>query len=158
MGKASERLMLPALQLTLPEIIDVNMPSEGVFHNLLLVSIKKEYPGHARKVMSALWGLGLVMLAKAIIVLDHDVDVQNLSEVAWRVTANIDPASDIVISEGPVDDLDHASKNYGYGSKMGLDATSKGKLDGRDREWPDDITMDNEIINLVEKRWEEYGI
>ena len=158
MGKASERLMLPALQLTLPEIIDVNMPSEGVFHNLLLVSIKKEYPGHARKVMSALWGLGLVMLAKAIIVLDHDVDVQNLSEVAWRVTANIDPASDIVISEGPVDDLDHASKNYGYGSKMGLDATSKGKLDGRDREWPDDITMDNETINLVEKRWEEYGI
>ncbi len=158
MGKASERLMLPALQLTLPEIIDVNMPSEGVFHNLLLVSIKKEYPGHARKVMSALWGLGLVMLAKAIIVLDHDVDVQNLSEVAWRVTANIDPASDIVISEGPVDDLDHASKNYGYGSKMGLDATSKGKLDGRDREWPDDITMDNQIINLVEKRWEEYGI
>ena len=158
MGKASERLMLPALQLTLPEIIDVNMPSEGVFHNLLLVSIKKEYPGHARKVMSALWGLGLVMLAKAIIVLDHDVDVQNLSEVAWRVTANIDPASDIVISEGPVDDLDHASKNYGYGSKMGLDASSKGKLDGRDREWPDDITMDNEIINLVEKRWEEYGI
>ena len=158
MGKASERLMLPALQLTLPEIIDVNMPSEGVFHNLLLVSIKKEYPGHARKVMSALWGLGLVMLAKAIIVLDHDVDVQNLSEVAWRVTANIDPASDIVISEGPVDDLDHASKNYGYGSKMGLDSTSKGKLDGRDREWPDDITMDNQIINLVEKRWEEYGI
>ena len=114
MGKASERLMLPALQLTLPEIIDVNMPSEGVFDNLLLVSIKKEYPGHARKVMSALWGLGLVMLAKAIIVLDHDVDVQNLSEVAWRVTANIDPASDIVISEGPVDDLDHASKNFQF--------------------------------------------
>jgi 4-hydroxy-3-polyprenylbenzoate decarboxylase len=158
MGKASERLMLPALQLTLPEIIDVNMPAEGVFHNLLLVSIKKEYPGHARKVMSALWGLGLVMLAKAIIVLDHDVDVQNLSEVAWRVTANIDPSSDIVISEGPVDDLDHASKNYGYGSKMGLDATSKGKLDGRDRDWPDDITMDDEIIKLVEKRWDEYGI
>ena len=131
MGKASERLMLPALQLTVPEVVDINMPAEGIFHNLVLVSIKKEYPGHARKVMYALWGLGLLMLAKAIIVVDHSVNVQDLSEVAWRVTANIDPSRDIVLVDGPVDDLDHASASPRYGSKMGIDATAKGEMDGR---------------------------
>ena len=158
MGKAGERLMLPALQLTLPEVVDVNMPAEGIFHNLLLVSIKKEYPGHARKVMYALWGLGLLMLAKAIVVVDHHVDVQDPSEVAWRVTANIDPARDIVFVEGPVDDLDHASATPRFGSKLGIDATAKGPMDGRAREWPPDIVMSEEIRGLVDGKWNEYGI
>ena len=158
MGKASERLMLPALQMTLPEVVDMNMPAEGIFHNLVVVSIKKEYPGHARKVMYALWGLGLLMLAKTIIVVDHHVDVQDLSELAWRVTANIDPAQDIVFVDGPVDDLDHAASSPKYGSKMGIDATAKGQMDGRARGWPPDIEMSEEIKRLVDSKWSEYGI
>ena len=158
MGKASERLLLPALQLTLPEVVDINMPAEGIFHNLVLVSIKKEYPGHARKVMYALWGLGLLMLAKTIIVVDHYVDVHNLSELAWRVTANIDPARDVVLVDGPIDDLDHAAASPRYGSKMGIDATAKGAMDGRTREWPPDIEMSEEIKRLVDSKWSQYGI
>ena len=158
MGKAAGRLMLPALQLTLPEIVDVNMPAEGVFHNLLIVSMRKEYPGHPRKVMYALWGLGLLMLTKAIIVVDHDVNVQDVSEVSWRVTNNINPATDVVFAEGPIDDLDHATPVPRYGSKMGIDATAKGKMDGRAREWPPDIVMSEEITQMVDARWSEYGI
>lgn len=158
MGKASERVMLPALQAALPEVVDINMPAEGIFHNLVIVSIKKEYAGHARKVMNALWGLGLMMLTKAIVVVDHYVDVQNPSEVAWRVTANLDPGADIVFSEGPIDDLDHASANPRYGVKIGIDATAKGRMDGRRREWPPDIEMDDGIKALVSRKWREYGL
>ena len=158
MGKASERLLLPALQMTLPEVVDMNMPAEGVFHNLLLVSIRKEFPGHARKVMYALWGLGLLMLVKTIIVVDHFVDVQDLSEVAWRVTNNIDPARDIVLVDGPIDDLDHATPTPKYGSKIGIDATAKGPMDGRRREWPADIVMSDDVKRLVDGKWGEYGI
>ena len=158
MGKAGERLLLPALQLTLPEVVDVNMPAEGIFHNLLLVSIKKEYPGHPRKVMYGLWGTGLLMLAKTIVVVDDSVNVQDLSEVAWRVAANIDPANDIVMVDGPVDDLDHSAAAPRYGSKMGIDATAKGVMDGRAREWPPDIVMSEEIKRLVGNKWSEYGI
>ena len=158
MGTAAARVMLPAVQMTLPELVDMNMPAEGIFHNLVIVSVKKEYPGHPRKVMYALWGLGLLMLAKTIIVVDHFVDVQDLSEVAWRVTNNIDPARDVVFADGPIDDLDHATPVPKYGSKMGIDATAKGPLDGRTREWPADIVMSEEIVRLVDKRWTEYGI
>ena len=158
MGKAGERIMLPALQLILPEVVDVNMPAEGVFHNLLLVSIRKEYAGHPRKVMYALWGTGLLMLAKTIVIVDDTVDVQNLSEVAWRVTANLDPSNDIVIVDGPVDDLDHSSPLPRHGSKMGVDATAKGSIDGRVREWPADIVMDENIKQLVDAKWKEYMI
>ena len=158
MGKASERLLMPALQMTLPEVVDINMPAEGIFHNLVIVSVKKEYPGHARKVMYALWGLGLLMLAKTIVVVDHFVDVQNLSEVAWRVTNNIDPARDVVFVDGPIDDLDHATPTPRYGSKMGIDATAKGPMDGRAREWPPDIVMSEDIKRLVDSKWSEYGI
>jgi 4-hydroxy-3-polyprenylbenzoate decarboxylase len=157
MGKAVERLMLPALQLTLPEVVDINMPAEGVFHNLVIVSMKKEYPGHTRKVMNAIWGLGLMMLAKGIIIVDDTVNVQDLSEVAWRVTSNINPDTDLVITEGPVDDLDHASPTPKYGSKLGIDATKKTALDGRERIWPPDIIMSEEIKLLVTSRWSEYG-
>ena len=158
MGKATERLFLPIMQMVLPEIVDVNMPAEGVFHNLVIVSIKKEYPGQAQKVMYALWGLGLMMLAKAIIVVDDFVNVQDVSEVAWRVTNNLDASRDITIAAGPVDDLDHASPTARFGSKVGIDATAKGPLEGRLREWPPDIVMSDEIRALVDGRWAEYGI
>ena len=158
MGTAAAKLMMPALQLTLPEVVDISMPAEGAFFNLVIVSIKKEYPGHARKVMHALWGLGLLMLSKTIVVVDHFVDVQNPSEVAWRVTNNIDPARDVVFADGPIDDLDHAAPVPRYGSKMGIDATAKGTMDGRTREWPPDIVMSEEIKRLVESKWSQYGI
>lgn len=158
MGKASERLLLPVLQKVLPEVVDINMPAEGIFHNLVLVSIKKEYPGHARKVMYALWGLGLLALAKTIVVFDSHVNVQDLSEAAWRVTNNINPATDIVFAEGPLDDLDHATPTPKYGSKMGIDATAKGPMDGRQRPWPPEILMSEEIKRLVDSRWKEYGL
>jgi 4-hydroxy-3-polyprenylbenzoate decarboxylase len=158
MGKASERIMLPALQMTLPEVVDINMPAEGIFHNLVIVSIKKEYAGHAAKVMHALWGIGLMMLAKTIVVVDHYVDVQNVSEVAWRVATNLDPGRDIIFTEGPLDDLEQASAKPRYGSKMGIDATAKGPMDGFQREWPPDIVMSEEIKRLVDSRWGEYGI
>ncbi len=158
MGKAAERILLPALQLTLPEVVDINMPAEGVFHNLVIVAIRKEYRGHARKVMHALWGLGLLSLTKTIIVVDADVNVHDPSEVAWRVTANINPATDLVLSEGPLDDLDVSTPTYRQGSKMGIDATSKGEMDGFPREWPDDVVMSDEVKALVDDRWGEYGL
>ena len=158
MGKVTERVFLPALRLVLPEIVDINMPAEGCFHNLVLVSIKKEYPGQAHKVIHGLWGLGLMSLAKTIIVVDHFVNVQDVSEVAWRVTANIDPAQDLVLSTGPIDDLDHATPTPKFGSKVGIDATQKGPLEGRQREWPPDIVMSPEIKELVSRKWSEYGI
>ena len=158
MGVAAGRLLLPALRMTLPEVVDINMPAEGVFHNLVIVSIKKEYAGHARKVMHALWGLGLLMLAKTIIVVDHFVNVQDPSEVAWRVSNNIDPARDVVFADGPIDDLDHATPVAKYGSKMGIDATAKGPMDGRTREWPPDVVMSEEIKRLVDEKWDQYGI
>jgi 4-hydroxy-3-polyprenylbenzoate decarboxylase len=149
--------MLPILQMVLPEITDINMPAEGIFHNLVLVSMKKEYPGHVRKVMYALWGLGLLMLSKTIVVFDEHVDLHDLSEVAWRLTNNINPATDIVFAEGPLDDLDHATPVPKYGSKMGIDVTAKGTEDGRQRPWPPEIVMDEQVKNLVDSRWQEYG-
>jgi 4-hydroxy-3-polyprenylbenzoate decarboxylase len=158
MGKVTERVFLPTIRMVLPEVVDINMPAEGVFHNLVIVSIKKEYPGQARKVMYGLWGMGLMSLAKAIIVVDHFVDVQNPSEVAWRVANNIDAANDLVFADGPVDDLDHASRTPRFGSKVGIDATRKGPEEGRQREWPPDIAMSPEIKDLVDSKWLEYGI
>ena len=158
MGKVTERVFLPIMQTVLPEIVDINMPAEGVFHNLVLVSIKKEFPGHAQKVMYGLWGLGLMSLAKAIIVVDHYVDVHNLSEVTWRVTNNIDAARDIITVQGPVDDLDHASPTPKFGSKVGIDATAKGPGEGNPREWPPDIVMSDEVKALVDSKWDQYGI
>ena len=158
MGKVTERVFLPALRLILPEIVDLNMPAEGIFHNLVIVSIKKEYPGQARKVMHGLWGLGLMSLAKTIVVVDHFVNVQDPSEVAWRVTNNIDPGQDLVVITGPVDDLDHASATPKFGSKIGIDATQKSLQEGHQREWPPDIVMSPEVKELVDRKWTEYGI
>ena len=158
MGKVTERVFLPIIQAVLPEVVDINMPAEGVFHNLVLVSIKKEYPGQARKVMYGLWGMGLMSLAKTIIVVDHFVNVQDLSEVTWRVTNNIDPSQDVLFASGPLDDLDHSSPTPKFGSKIGIDATAKGPMEGRQREWPPDIVMSDEIVALVDGKWAEYGI
>ena len=158
MGSASTKVLFPALQMTLPEIVDINMPAEGAFHNILIVSIKKAYPGHARKVMYALWGLGLLMLTKTIIVLDSYVNVHDMSEVAWRVATKINPSTDLVMVEGPADDLEHATTTPKYGSKIGLDATTKGKKDGRSKEWPDEIIMQEDIKNIVTKKWDNYRI
>lgn len=159
LGKATERLFLPLMQLVVPEIVDVNMPAEGVFHNLVVVSIRKRFPGQARKVMYALWGLMLLSLSKYIWVVDEDVDVQNMSEVLFHVTSNTDPRRDSVIVDGPLDALDHATDRFAYGAKMGLDATRKRPdLDHFPHEWPHDIRMAPEIERLVSARWHEYGI
>src|SRR5580765_8597633 len=136
MGKAIERIFLPLMRLQLPEIRDIAMPAEGIFHNLILVAIRKSYPGHARKVMHAIWGLGQAMFSKVIVVVDEDVDVQNYREVAWKVLNNIDPERDIQFVMGPVDSLDHASRLPNYGSKMGVDATRKWPEEGFTRRWP----------------------
>jgi 4-hydroxy-3-polyprenylbenzoate decarboxylase len=157
LGKATERLFLPLMQLVAPEIVDVNMPAEGVFHNLVIVSIKRHYPGQAQKVMYGLWGMGQMMFARNIVVVDDDVNVQDLSEVTWRVTANVDARRDLVIVDGPVDVLDHAAPRPLIGGKLGIDATRKGALDGYTREWPPDIEMSAEIRELVDRRWKEYG-
>ena len=159
MGKVTERMFLPLVKTILPEVVDMNMPAEGAFHNLVIVSMKKEYPGQARKVMHGLWGMGLMSLTKGIIVVDHFVDVQNVSEVAWRVTANMDPAHDFVFTTGPIDDLDHASAVPKFGSKVGIDATVKMSQEGgRTREWPPDVVMSPEIRELVDRKWASYGI
>jgi 4-hydroxy-3-polyprenylbenzoate decarboxylase len=159
MGKVTERMFLPLVRTILPEVVDMNMPAEGAFHNLVIVSMKKEYPGQARKVMHGLWGMGLMSLAKGIIVVDHFVDVQNVSEVAWRVASNMDPAQDFVFTTGPIDDLDHASATPKFGSKVGIDATAKMEPEGgRTREWPPDVVMSPEIKTLVDRKWADYGI
>ena len=158
MGKVTERIFMPMIKLILPEVVDINMPAEGIFHNLVLVSIKKEYPGHARKVMYGLWGLGLMSLAKTIVVVDHFVDVQNPSEVAWRVANTINPSRDLVVVEGPLDDLDVGSASAKFGGKLGIDGTQKMAQEGYQGEWPPDILMTPEIKQLVDSKWADYQI
>ncbi|MEW6675363.1 MAG: menaquinone biosynthesis decarboxylase [Nitrospirota bacterium] len=158
MAKATERIFLPLLRLDFPEIKDMNLPMEGVFHNAAIVSIKKSYPGHAKKIIHGLWGKGQMMFAKLIIVVDDDVDVQNLSYTAWRVLNNIDWKRDVVIAEGPLDALDHSANWPRYGSKMGIDATRKSREEGMMRDWPEEIYMTEEIKKLVDARWKEYGL
>ena len=158
MGKAVERIFLPLMRLTLPEIVDVNLPPEGVFHNLMIVSIRKSYAGHARKVMSGIWAMGQAMFTKCVIVVDEDCDVQDLAEVVLRVTNNIDPERDIQFTLGPVDSLDHASRLPNYGSKMGIDATRKWAAEGFTREWPQMLTMPEEVKARVEKIVKDLGL
>lgn len=158
MGKATERLFLPLMRLFLPEIIDVNMPAEGIFHNLVLVSIKKRFPGHARKVIFGLWGLGLLSLAKAIVVVDDWVDVQNLSQTAWQTLGNVDWSHDVVHTEGPVDHLDHASRHHSHGGKIGIDATAKLPEEGYARNWPEVISMDTDVKARIDEIWGQLDL
>ncbi len=158
MGKATERLFLPLLKLMIPEIIDMNLPLFGVFHNFAFLSIDKRYPFQAKKVMHGIWGMGQMMFTKIIVVVDKDVNVHNVDEVMWRVGNNVDPRRDITFVDGPMDALEHASQLPKIGSKMGIDATKKWPEEGFAREWPDDIRMSPEIVNLVNRKWNTYGI
>jgi 4-hydroxy-3-polyprenylbenzoate decarboxylase len=157
LGKATERIFLPAIRTSVPEIVDYDLPVAGAFHNCVIVSIRKAFPGHAQKVMHAIWGLGLLSLAKSVVVVDEWVDVHDYEEVFFRVTANVDPKRDVMISEGPLDHLDHAPTRQFYGGKLGIDATHKGPAEGT-REWPPEIVMTHEVKALVDRRWAEYGI
>ena len=158
LGHATERIFLPLLKLTVPEIVDYHMPAEGGFHNLVFVSIDKQYPGQAYKVMNALWGAGLMSLAKVLVVLDKDVNVRNPQEAWWVALNNIDPERDVRFTMGPVDVLDHASRGFTYGSKMGIDATRKLPEEGFTREWPPVIEMDAATKGRVDAMWSKLGI
>ncbi len=158
LGHATERIFLPLLRMNVPEIVDYHMPAEGIFHNLVFVSIDKQYPGQAWKVINGLWGMGLMSLAKLIVVVDKDVDVQDPEEAWWVALNHIDPERDVRFTMGPIDVLDHASRAFTYGSKMGIDATTKWKEEGFDREWPERIEMDAETKARVDAMWDELGI
>lgn len=158
LGHATERIFLPLLKLTLPEITDLHMPAEGIFHNLVFVSINKQYPGQAYKVMNGLWGQGLMSLAKVIVVLDKDVNVRDPKEAWWVALNHIDPERDVRFSLGPIDVLDHSSRGFTFGSKMGIDATRKWKEEGFTREWPNKIVMDEATKRTVDAMWPELGI
>jgi 4-hydroxy-3-polyprenylbenzoate decarboxylase len=157
LGKATERIFLPAIRMSVPELVDYDLPVAGAFHNCCIVSIRKQYPGHAQKVMHAIWGLGLLSLTKSVVVVDEEVDVHDYEQVFFRVGANVDPKRDVLITEGPLDHLDHAPTLQFYGGKLGIDATHKGSAEGT-REWPPEIEMSDEVRARVTSRWEEYGI
>jgi len=157
LGKATERIFLPAIKMTVPEIVDYDLPVAGAFHNCVIVSIRKRFPGHAQKVMHAIWGLGLLSLTKAIVVVDEWVDVHDYEDVFFRVGANVDPQRDVLLTEGPLDHLDHAPTRQFYGGKIGIDATHKGPEEGT-REWPPEIEMSDAVKALVDRRWNEYGL
>jgi 4-hydroxy-3-polyprenylbenzoate decarboxylase len=157
LGKATERIFLPAIKMTVPEIVDFDLPVAGAFHNCAIVSIRKRFPGHARKVMHAIWGLGMLSLTKSIVVVDEHVNVHDYEEVFFYVGANVDAKRDVVLTEGPLDHLDHAPTLQFFGGKIGIDATAKGPLEGT-REWPTEIRMSDEVKALVDARWSEYGL
>jgi 4-hydroxy-3-polyprenylbenzoate decarboxylase len=158
LGKATERMFLPLIRMTVPDMHDMNLPLEGVFHNCAIVSVRKRYPGHAKKLMNAVWGLGLLSLSRCVIVVDHDVDVHDLSAVAFRAFSNVDPGRDMLLVDGPVDALDHAAPYFAYGSKIGFDATRKWPGEGVVRPWPEEIRMTDEVRAAVDARWAEFGI
>src|SRR5205814_3942915 len=157
LGKATERIFLPAVRMSVPEIVDYDLPVAGAFHNCAIVSIRKTFPGQAQKIMHAVWGLGLLSLTKCVIVVDGHVDVHDYEQVTFYVGANVDPKRDVVLSEGPLDHLDHAPEHQFVGGKLGLDATAKLPEEGA-RPWPEEIEMSAEIRDLVDRRWDEYGI
>jgi 4-hydroxy-3-polyprenylbenzoate decarboxylase len=158
MGYAVERMFLPVMKMQYPEIADVAMPAEGIFHNLMIVAIRKSYPGHARKIMNAIWSLGQAMFTKVIVVVDHDVDVHNYSEVVWKALCAIDPERDVQFNLGPADTLDHASRIQDFGSKMGIDATRKWGSEGFARPWPDEILMDAGTKARIDSLWKNFGL
>ena len=157
-GHAIERIFLPVMKMQYPEIVDVAMPAEGIFQNLMIVSIRKSYPGHARKVMNAIWSLGQAMFTKVIVVVDHDVDVQSSREVVWKALCAIDPERDTQFVLGPVDTLDHAARRQDFGSKMGIDATRKWPEEGYTGRWPDEIKMDDATKKRVDALWNQLKI
>lgn len=157
-GKATERIFLPLIQMMIPEIVDYDLPVEGVFHNCCIVSIDKRYPKHAQKVMNAIWGAGLLSLSKLVVVVDADCDVHDYSEVAWRAFGNVDYAHDLLLTSGPVDHLDHSAYSQFWGGKLGLDATRKLPTEGYLREWPEMLVQDPAVVARVDARWSEYAV
>jgi 4-hydroxy-3-polyprenylbenzoate decarboxylase len=157
-GHAIERVFLPVMKMQYPEIVDVAMPAEGIFQNLMIVAIKKSYPGHARKIMNAIWSLGQAMFTKVVVVVDHDVNVQDSREVVWKALCAIDPERDIQFVLGPVDTLDHAARRQDFGSKMGIDATRKWPEEGYTGRWPDEIKMDSDTKRRVDEIWRRLKI
>jgi 4-hydroxy-3-polyprenylbenzoate decarboxylase len=158
MGYAVERIFLPMMQMVHPEIVDVSMPAEGIFTNLMIVAIRKSYPGHARKIMHAIWSMGQAMLTKVVVVVDHDVDVQKPGEVVWKALCAIDPQRDVEFVLGPLDTLDHAARMQDFGSKMGIDGTRKWPEEGFARPWPDEIRMTSEVKSRIDALWGKLGL
>ncbi|MGK5676161.1 menaquinone biosynthesis decarboxylase [Micromonospora sp. URMC 106] len=158
LGKATERIFAPLLRFLIPDIVDYDLPAAGVFHNCAIVSIRKRYPKHAQKVMNAIWGAHMMSLTKLIVIVDEDCDVHDYNEVAFRAFGNVDYARDLLLTEGPVDHLDHASYQQFWGGKAGVDATRKLPEEGYTRDWPEAMRMAPEVVSLVDKRWKEYGI
>jgi 4-hydroxy-3-polyprenylbenzoate decarboxylase len=157
-GHATERIFLPLIKMLVPDIVDMSMPEPGVFHNCLIVSIRKRYPKHAQKVMNAVWGAHLLSLTKLIVVVDDDCDPSDYYEVAFRAFGNVDYAHDLLLTQGPVDHLDHASYQQFWGGKAGLDATRKLPTEGYHRGWPDEAVMSPDVVAKVDRRWREYGL
>ncbi|MDR2019065.1 MAG: menaquinone biosynthesis decarboxylase [Syntrophobacterales bacterium] len=158
LGKLTERLFFPLIKFVIPEIRDIEIPEAGVFHNFVFVSIDKRYPGQAYKVMDSLWGLGQMSATKVIAVFDCDVNVHDLREVLFHLGNNIDPLRDVVLKKGPVDILDHASLEEGFGGKMGIDATKKLKEEGLARPWPKRAVMDEETVKRIDGIWSLLGL
>ncbi len=157
MAKATERIFLPMLKMVVPEIVDMELPVEGVFHNCALVSIDKKFPGQAKKVIHALWGLGQMASTKFIVIFDKGIDLRDSKTVLWKLLNNVDPRRDMVLSEGPLDALDHSAPYSNFGGKLGIDATRKTREEGMGRDWPEEIRMSDDMIRKVTSRWKEYG-
>jgi 4-hydroxy-3-polyprenylbenzoate decarboxylase len=158
LGKATERLFLPLLRTMFPEIVDMNLPPHGAFHNLVLISIKKQYPMHAARLAHGLWGSGQMSFSKVICVVDDDVDVQDEAEVAWRLLANLDPQRDVSFVQGPIDQLDHGASQALFGGKMAIDGTRKWPEEGYKREWPEVLRMSDDVERRVDAMWSDLGI
>ena len=159
LGYATERIFLPLLRMVLPEIRDMHLPAAGAFHNLVVLSMRKDYPGHPQKVMNAIWGTGQIMFTKGVVIVDADIDPHDLNEVLFRLTSNVDPRRDILFSEGPLDVLDHSSDRFAFGSKVGIDATRKNQpFDGFPREWPRDLLFPEQILDRIGRRWKDFGL
>ena len=157
LGKATERIFLPLLKILVPDVIDYALPMSGAFHNCAVLKIKKEYPQQARRVMHAIWGAGQMAFTKFIVIVDEHVDVHDEQQVLFQVFANIDPLRDVEIVKGPLDILDHASIEYGWGGKIGFDATKKLPGEGQVRAWPRELEFDAKTMETVTRRWKEYG-
>jgi 4-hydroxy-3-polyprenylbenzoate decarboxylase len=158
-GKVIERSFLPLVKMFQPEVVDFSMPAAGWFQGIAIVSIKKRYPGQAKKVMMGLWGMGQLSLTKILIVVDEDISVHNINDVIWAVTTRSDPKRDtMLIENAPTDSLDPASPLLNLGSKMGIDATKKTKEEGFERPVQEEALPDKSTINLVTKKWNEYGL
>lgn len=158
MAKATERIFLPLIKILVPEVVDIELPIEGVFHNCALVTIDKKFPGQAKKVIHALWGMGQMSSTKYVAVFDKDIDLRDSRTVVWKLLNNVDPKRDLVLSEGPLDALDHSAPYPDFGGKMGIDATRKTREEGMGREWPEEIRMSADVEELVSGRWKEYGL